>query len=76
MKKTKQAWPVSDELIDEWLKQGRKPEDVQGLLRQFTKQVVEWAMQGEMAEHLRYENSLQQMVPDAARKIRKLNLRQ
>jgi len=55
MKKTKQASPVSDELIDEWLKQGRKPEDVHGLLKQFTKQVVERAMQGEMAEHLGYQ---------------------
>lgn len=55
MKKTKQTLPVSDELIDEWLKQGRKPEDVQGLLKQFTKQVVERAMQSEMAEHLGYE---------------------
>jgi putative transposase len=55
MKKTKQTSPISDELIDEWLKQGRKPEDVQGLLKQFTKQVVERAMQGEMAEHLGYE---------------------
>ena len=54
MKKTKQVSP-SDALIDEWLKQGRKPEDVQGLLRQITKQVVERAMQGEMAEHLGYE---------------------
>ncbi len=55
MKKTKQASPISDELIDEWLKQGRTPEDVNGLLKQFTKQVVERAMQGEMAEHLGYE---------------------
>ena len=55
MKKTKQAAPVSDELIDAWLKQGRKPEDVHGLLRQLTKLVVERAMQGEMAEHLGYE---------------------
>ncbi len=55
MKKTKQAAPVSDELIDEWLKQGRKPEDVHGLLKQLTKLVVERAMQGEMAEHLGYE---------------------
>ena len=55
MKKTKQPSPVSDALIDEWLKQGRKPEDVHGLLKQFTKQVVERAMQGEMAEHLGYE---------------------
>ena len=37
MKKTKQISLISDELIDEWLKQGRKPEDVQGLLKQFTK---------------------------------------
>ena len=42
MKKMKQVSP-SDALIDEWLKHGRKPEDVQGLLRQFTKQVVERA---------------------------------
>jgi putative transposase len=55
MKKTKQPSPVSDELIDEWLKQGRKPEDVHGLLKQFTKMVVERAMKGEMAEHLGYE---------------------
>src|SRR5437764_4796277 len=47
MKKTKQVSP-SDALIDEWLKQGRKPEDVQGLLRQFTKQVVERAMVGSL----------------------------
>ena len=37
------------------MKQDRKPEDIQGLLKQFTKQVVERAMQGEMAEHLGYE---------------------
>jgi putative transposase len=55
MKKTKQPAPVSDELIDTWLKQGRKPEDVHGLLRQLTKLVVERAMQGEMSEHLGYE---------------------
>jgi putative transposase len=55
MKNTKQPAPVSDELIDTSLKQGRKPEDVHGLLRQLTKLVVERAMQGEMAEHLGYE---------------------
>jgi putative transposase len=55
MKKTKQASPAGDKMIDEWLKQGRKPEDVHELLRQFTKQVVERAMQSEMAEHLGYE---------------------
>ena len=55
MKKTKRPSPVSDELIDEWLKQGRKPEDVNELLKQFTKRVIERAMQGEMTEHLGYE---------------------
>jgi putative transposase len=54
MKKTKQEAPVSDELMDAWLKQGRTPEDVNGLLKQFTKRLVERAMQGEMAEHLGY----------------------
>ena len=48
MKKPKEEKPVSDELIDQWLKQGRKPEDVNGLLKQITKAVVERAMQGEM----------------------------
>ena len=55
MKKPKQLVPVSDEQIDEWLKAGRKPEDVNALLKQFTKRVVERAMQGEMAEHLGYD---------------------
>ena len=55
MQQPKAASPVSDDLIGEWLKQGRKPEDVQALLKQFTKMVVERAMQGEMAEHLGYE---------------------
>jgi putative transposase len=55
MKKTKAASPVGDDLIGEWLKEGRKPEDVQALLKQITKMVVERAMQGEMAEHLGYE---------------------
>src|SRR5260370_38136588 len=55
MKKMKQPAPVSDDLIGEWLKQGRKPEDVHGLLKQLTEVVVERAMQGEMAEHLGYE---------------------
>jgi putative transposase len=55
VKKVKQTKPVSDELIDEWLKQGRKPEDVKGLLQQITKAVLERAMQGEMTHHLGYE---------------------
>jgi transposase-like protein len=58
VKKTRQikaVKPVSDELIDEWLKQGRKPEEVKGLLQQITKAVLERAMQGEMTHHLGYE---------------------
>lgn len=55
MKREKPAKPVSDELIDEWLKSGRKPGDVNDLLKQITKAVVERAMQAEMNEHLGYE---------------------
>ena len=55
MGRQKQEKPVSDELIDELLKQGRKPEDVHALLKQLTKAVVERAMQAEMKEHLGYE---------------------
>lgn len=55
MKREKQETPVSDELIDELLKSGRKPEDIHALLKQFTKAVVERAMQAEMKEHLGYE---------------------
>jgi putative transposase len=46
--------PFSDEQIEEWLKQGRKPEDVHGLLQQLTKAVVEAAMRVEMNQHLGY----------------------
>ena len=55
MKREKPAKPVSDELIDQWLKDGRKPEDVNDLLKQITKAVLERAMQAEMTEHLGYE---------------------
>lgn len=58
MKKAQQVKatkPVSDELIDEWLKQGRKAEDVSGLLQRNTKAVLERAMQAEMTSHLGYE---------------------
>lgn len=55
MKRERQEKKVSDELIDELLKQGRKPEDVHALLKQLTKAVVERAMQAEMNEHLGYE---------------------
>jgi Transposase and inactivated derivatives len=57
MKREKPAKPVSDELIDQWLKEGRKPEDVNDLLKQITKAVLERAMQAEMAEHLGYEKN-------------------
>src|SRR5438552_17568135 len=55
MKAAKQTKLVGDELIDEWLKEGRKPEDVQGLLQQITKLVLERAMQAELTHHLGYE---------------------
>jgi putative transposase len=54
MKREKQAKAISDELIDEMLKQGRTAEDVNGLLKRFTKAVLERALQGEMTEHLGY----------------------
>ena len=55
MKREKKQAPISDELIDEMLKQGgRTPEDVNGLLKQFTKAVLERALKGEMTEHLGY----------------------
>ena len=44
----------SDEQLDEWLKGRRTPEDVNALLKQLTKAVVERAMQGEMNAHLGY----------------------
>ena len=46
--------PVSDELIDELLQNGRTAEDVNGLLKQLTKRVLERALQGELTEHLGY----------------------
>src|SRR6202140_5467574 len=54
MKMQKKAKPVSDELIDGLLKNGRSVEDVQDLIKQFTKGVLERALQGEMTEHLGY----------------------
>src|SRR5215469_14881062 len=46
--------PISDKLIDELLKNGRTAEDVNGLLKQLTKAVLERALQGELTEHLGY----------------------
>jgi putative transposase len=54
MKREKQEKGISDELIDELLKQGRTADDVNGLLKQLTKAVLERALQGEMTEHLGY----------------------
>jgi putative transposase len=54
MKREKKEQAISGELIDELLKQGRQPEDIQGLLKQFTKAVLERALQGELTEYLGY----------------------
>ena len=54
MKRQKQEKPISDELIDGLLKQGRTAEDINGLLKQLTKAVLERALQGELTEHLGY----------------------
>jgi putative transposase len=54
MAKQETAKLFSDEQLDEWLKQRRTPEDVNALVKQFTKSVVERAMRGEMNEHLGY----------------------
>lgn len=48
---------INPQLIDELLKDYRKPEDVigeNGLLKQLTKAILERAMNAEMAEHLGY----------------------
>ena len=55
MAREQQEKGISEGLIDELLKKGRKPEDIHALLKQLTKAVVERAMQVEMKEHLGYE---------------------
>jgi putative transposase len=50
----KQEGPFREEQIEEWLKNGHKPEDVKSLLQQITKAVLERALQGELTEHLGY----------------------
>ena len=47
--------PFDTKQIDEWLKDGHKPEDVKALLRQITKAVVERALHGELTEQLGYD---------------------
>jgi putative transposase len=54
MKTQKKAKPFSDETIDKLLKPGQTAEDINGLLKQFTKAVLERAMQGELTHHLGY----------------------
>jgi putative transposase len=50
----KREGPFDEKQIDEWLKDGHKPEDVKTLLQQITKAVLERALQGEITEHLGY----------------------
>jgi putative transposase len=50
--------PIDTKLIDELLKDYKKPEDIvgeSGLLKQLTKALLERAMQAEMTDHLGYE---------------------
>jgi putative transposase len=54
MKTRKQAKPISDELIDTLLTEGQTAEDINGLLKQLTKSLLERAMQGELTSHLGY----------------------
>ena len=54
MKRQKQEQLINEDQIDRWLKDGRKPEDVNSLLKQITKAVLERALRGELTEHLGY----------------------
>ena len=54
MKVEKQEKAISDEMIEGLLKEGATAEDINGLLKQLTKAVLERAMQGEMTAHLGY----------------------
>ncbi len=48
---------IKDELIDELIKGYQSPEEIlgeNGLLKQLTKAVLEWCLQGEMTHHLGY----------------------
>lgn len=57
MKTQKQEKQISDEVVDGWLKQGRRPEDINSLLQQITKAVLERALQGELTDHLGYKKN-------------------
>jgi transposase-like protein len=54
MKTQKQAKPFNDEAIDELLRPGMTAEDINALLKQLTKAILERAMQGELTNHLGY----------------------
>jgi putative transposase len=54
MKRQKQAKPISDDLIDTLLTHGQTAEDINGLLKQLTKSLLERAMQCELTAHLGY----------------------
>jgi transposase-like protein len=54
MKTQKQAKPFNDETIDGLLKPGQTAEDINALLKQLTKAILERAMQGELTHHLGY----------------------
>ncbi|MGA8830999.1 MAG: transposase, partial [Desulfomonilaceae bacterium] len=48
---------ITEELLDQLIKDYKKPEDLigeNGLLKQLTKRLLERAMQSEMTEHLGY----------------------
>jgi len=50
----KKEKPISDELIEAMLTHGRTADEINGLLKQLTKAVLERALQGELTEHLGY----------------------
>lgn len=54
MAKQKAEKLFSGEQVDKWLKAGRTPGDINDLLKQLTKAVVERAMHGERTSHLGY----------------------
>lgn len=45
---------LSKEQIEEWMKEGCRPEDIQNLVAVLTKQILEWSLQAEMTHHLGY----------------------
>jgi putative transposase len=57
-KKEKRKMPITQEIVEQLMKEYKSPEDLlgeSGLLKQLTKALVERAMKGEMTHHLGYE---------------------